>query len=299
LSNAVSGLRVGDTKTITLSPEKTFGPRDVNLISKYDRDKTVPKIQTLSAQQYTQQFNAFPVKDKTVELNDYIGGRVTEVSEQNVTLALFPKEDKFESELGTTQVKTTDENFIFRLTPQIGSLFRLDKKTGMIVSMDEDSFTVDYNHPLAGKNIVLDVKVVSLTKASGFKGKELNWIEDFDAGLAAAKTQSKPAVLVLYADWCKFCKKLFNTTLQDPRIKMMKDDFVWVKINSAKQKEYKALYGQKGFPMTVLLDTHGEVIESIKGFRPANEFQAELKKALNKSGADPKLKARHQMKKGV
>ena len=77
-----------------------------------------------------------------------------------------------------------------------------------------------------------------LIDAADFTGKEIQWIEGYDEGLTEAEKLNKPAVLVLYADWCAFCKKLFSTTLVDPRIKMMKDDFVWVKVNSDKQKEY-------------------------------------------------------------
>jgi thioredoxin-related protein len=244
-------------------------------------------------------FGGFPVKDKTVAYNPYVTGRVITVSEKDVVLDLEPVRETVDSEFGSARIQVVDDRIQITLTPKMGAPFNVNGQQGKVVAADDKHFTVDYNNPLAGKNIVFDVQVVGLTKAADFAGKKIQWIEAYDKGLAAAEKLNKPAVLVLYATWCGYSKKMFNTTLLDPRIKMMKDDFVWVKVDSHKQNYLKELYEQTGYPMTVLLDTHGEVIESIKGFKPANEFIAHLKKALNRSGADSKLEATHQMKKGA
>ena len=63
---------------------------------------------------------------------------------------------------------------------------------------------MDTNNPLAGKNIVVDLEVVSLTKAAP---QQIDWIENQEAGLAKAKKEGKPVFLLLYADWCGWCKK--------------------------------------------------------------------------------------------
>ncbi|MEA1946816.1 MAG: thioredoxin family protein [Thermodesulfobacteriota bacterium] len=297
LADAVIGMQAGERKQFTLPAEKAFGERNPQLIRQFDCTKIIPKRVTLPAQEYVRQFGGFPVKDKTVAYNPYTIGRVVDITEQGAVLELSPNKEDMVSDFGSTRMRVIGDSIHITLTPKLGAPFELEKQRGNVVAVDDRRFTVDFNHPLAGENIVMDMKVVSLTKAASFAGKEIQWIEDYDKGLTAAEKLNKPAVLVLYTDWCSYCKKLFKTTLVDPRIKMMKDDFVWVKVNSGKQKELKALYGQKGFPMTVLLDTHGEVIGSIKGFRPANEFMVELKKALNGSSACPKLKAKNQMKK--
>lgn len=298
LNQAIMGLYAGQRQTITLPPEMTFRGTRPELVRQFDRYKQVPKKITLSAEAYVKQFGGFPVKDKIIDYNQYVTGRVVAVTETDAVLEMAPVGETVEEAFGTTQIAVHGDGIGMTLLPKMGAPFEVNGQSGRIVAFDEKQFMVDFGSPLAGKHIVFDVEVLSITKAADFAGKVIPWIEDYEQGLTAAEALQKPAVLVLYADWCGYSKKLFNTTLADPRIKMMQNDFVWVKVDSHKQNYLKELYEQKGYPMTVLLDTHGEVIGSIKGFRPANEFQVELKKALNGSGADPKLKAKNQMKKG-
>jgi thiol:disulfide interchange protein len=150
--------------------------------------------------------------------------------------------------------------------------------------MDSSKFTVDFNDPLAGKELTIDAQLVSLLKAENFADKNINWIESYDDGLKAIEEQNKPAVLFLYADWCGYCKKMKTETLGDPRVTMMSDDFIWIKVNSDEQSEIKQFYEQKSFPLTVVIDNSGEVIEKISGYKPAGEFQTELQKILNFTG---------------
>ena len=58
-------------------------------------------------------------------------------------------------------------------------------------------------------------------------------------------------------------------TLPDPRIGRLKDKFVWMRLNSDKEKKYKEQYGQNGFPMMVILKPDGTVLKKIDGYRDA------------------------------
>ncbi len=147
---------------------------------------------------------------------------------------------------------------------------------GRVVASDGTSFTVDFNPPLVGKGAVVELEVVGFTKASAFKDREIVWIEDREEGLALAGRLGKPVVLVLYADWCNFCKRLFDETLQDPRIKAVGEDYVWVRVNSDKDKALYQLYEQKGFPLIVLMDESGKTLKKIEGYRDAGTLRAEL-----------------------
>jgi thiol:disulfide interchange protein len=156
-----------------------------------------------------------------------------------------------------------------------------------VVALDDDSYTVDFNHPLAGKKLTVDLELVSLIKGDAFKGINLSWLENHDQGLAAARQAGKPAVLVLYAEWCQWCKKTFAETVQDPRVKELKDNFTWVKVNSNQQKQYMEKYGQSGFPMIVLFNPDGTVARKIEGFRDGAALAAELRAFLAAGGPKP------------
>src|SRR5208282_2920081 len=138
--------------------------------------------------------------------------------------------------------------FKVTLSPRIGAPFRTATQKGKIVAADADSFTVDFNPPLAGKPLVVELRVLKVTPASMLTGLQIPWFEDHDKGLAAAKDEGKPAVLVLYADWCQWCKKLLTESFPDARIRELKDRLVWIKVNSDRLKDYGTKYGQTGFP---------------------------------------------------
>ena len=281
MEGKLAGLKLGGGKAIDVPAAAVFGDRNPGLMRKFDRTKTVPVRATMPAQAYVKQFGGFPVPGKSVSVNAYTTGKVVDVTEQGAVLELAPVSEEEDSDFGLTRTQVVGDQIQIHLTPKLGADFNLDDKKGVVVAVDDRQFTVDFNKPMAGEDVVLHVGLIGLSKASRFAGMEIDWIEDYDMGLEAAEESNKPAVLVLYADWCSYCKKLFNTTLVDPRIKMMHDDFVWVKANSDKEKSLKMLYEQTGFPLTVVLDSSGEVLGSIKGFRPAGEYQEQLKKLVN------------------
>ena len=66
---------------------------------------------------------------------------------------------------------------------------------------------------------------------------------------------------------------MLTETLTDPRILSIADEFVWVKIDSDKQTEYKASFDQKGFPGIAILDPDGDVQLFQEGFRDARTLR--------------------------
>jgi uncharacterized protein YyaL (SSP411 family) len=119
--------------------------------------------------------------------------------------------------------------------------------------------------------------VRSVAKAATFRDAAISWREDHDRALADAAKAGKPVVLVLYAEWCGWCKKLFGESLQDPRVTRLRDRFVWVKVNSNQETEYKTRYGQNGFPMIVMIRPDGSIYRKLDGFRDGAALARELR----------------------
>mgnify|MGYP006312057455 CR=1 FL=1 len=135
---------------------------------------------------------------------------------------------------------------------------------------------MDYNSTLAGQALTLEVEVVSLTKPSQYRNRKIEWIEDYESGLKVARRNGKPAVLVLYAAWCGYSTRLLEESIPDPKIRLLDDSFVWMKIDSHEKREYKELYEQTSYPWIVVLNPEGEVVKTIRGFKPADQLRQEL-----------------------
>jgi FKBP-type peptidyl-prolyl cis-trans isomerase 2 len=287
LADALLGMRMGEKRRVTVPESKAYGPRNAKWLGEFARVRSIPRTMTIPAESYMKQYGGVPVKDKTVNVNPYVRGRVVEVTEKNVTLELTSATEVDEAELGTTRVKELGDRIELSLTPRIGAPFPFQDRTGRIVAVGDTKFTVDFNHPLAGKPIVLDMEILSLTKASSFRDRKIPWFEDHDKGLDAAAKEKKPVVLVLYAPWCNWSKKLLEESLEDPRIKLLKDSFIWVKVNSDKQKDIKEFYEQKGFPLTLVIEPEGGVISRLEGFKEPEALRRELKQLIDNHRAGP------------
>lgn len=86
--------------------------------------------------------------------------------------------------------------------------------------------------------------------------------------------------MVLHADWCSFCKKLFSETMPDPRISSLRDRFTWIKVNSDKLADIKKLYGQEGYPMIVLFRADGTLARKLDGYQEAAVLRAALQEVM-------------------
>ena len=277
LGEAVVGMAVKEKRKVVLPPEKAYGAWDPKEVTQYPCSKTMAKTVRRSTEEWAKHFKSPPVVGQEVWLNLYFPARITEVTEKEVIMEYQQKEVQTpKSDFGTVSISVDDNNVTMTLTPAIGALFGGNGQVGKITESDGKQFTVDFNNPAAGKTVVLDMEVVSLTKAAAFNGMELSWLEDHDKGLKEAALENKPMVLLLYADWCPVCKRLMSESFEDLRVRIMKDRFVWVKVNSEKEAKYKELYGQDGYPMLVFLDAKGKVLKKDNSFLDGPAMGREL-----------------------
>lgn len=278
VGRALVGMAPGEKKTVTVPPEKAYGLSNPEYIKTFPTVKRVPRNGSIAPKEYIEQFNAFPVQGKVIDFNPYLKARIVDVKETRTELEILVPEDgkAFPGEFGKTVVGVHEKDVTLTLIPEIGAPFEFRDRTGHITETDGKTFKVDFNHPMAGKEMILDIELVSLTKAATFADVVIPWIKDHDKGLKLARDVKKPVVAVLYADWCSWCKRLLNETFTDPRIKLLKDGFVWLKVNTSEKEDLYALYEQKGYPMIVLLDSEGSIVKKIDGFKDANGLLAVL-----------------------
>ena len=283
LGAAVLNMAIGEKRTVTVPAEEAFGAPDPALRRQFPCEKVLPVTMQVPAERFVQMTGSFPVAGKELDLFPYVKTRVTRVGESSVDLELEAENGRrIEESFGTVLVSVDRQEIRTRLTPKLGADFTLENRTGRIVSSDGTNFTVDFNPPVAGKALLLDLEIMDRVPAGTYDDRTITWNEEFDSGLKTARQQNKPSVLLLYADWCSWCKKFLNETVQDPRIKNIQDRFVWMKINSDVEKQFKERFGQKSFPMVVYLNPDGEVVYKAEGFKDGNALHRELRQLVEK-----------------
>jgi peptidylprolyl isomerase len=101
----------------------------------------------------------FPVIEKALE-------EMTEGESKAITLEA---EDAFGPHIDDLVIKVPKSVFKTEVTVEVGSRIKIDAPTGKsfvgtIVAMDDQTFTLDLNHLLAGKRLVVNFTVISITE---------------------------------------------------------------------------------------------------------------------------------------
>ena len=269
VTQTVVGMMKGERRVARIQPEEAFGNTDHQKVKQYPSVRQVPRIAHVAPADFVNQYRIFPVTGDVFDFNPYLKARVLEVKNDGALLEISKKPDEEMEKVsyGTTDVSLQDDVFTIRLKPEKGALFEMGKTTGQITDVQEDSFTVDFNHPMAGRPMILDIEIIDFIKASIAHNFEISWLEEYEAGIQAAREQNKPMVLLLYANWCQWSQGMINNVLKDPRVAVLHDQFIWVKIDSDMHLEYKEAFEQKSFPKLLILNPQEEILQSLDGYQ--------------------------------
>jgi thiol:disulfide interchange protein DsbD len=96
----------------------------------------------------------------------------------------------------------------------------------------------------------------------------------------------KPVLVYFYADWCSSCKIIASTTLQDPDVRAVMDDFVFLKadvtVNNDQTKELMQYFNVIAPPTFLFFNEQGKEIEKLRsiGDVSADNFARKLKRVI-------------------
>lgn len=114
--------------------------------------------------------------------------------------------------------------------------------------------------------------------------KSINWATSFEEASKLAKSEKKNMILEFYTDWCKWCKKLADSTFTDTALIRFSADFVFLKTNAEKDTALAEKYQVNGYPTVILTDPAGTEIDRIVGYAPASDFIKDIKGYLRGEG---------------
>lgn len=125
--------------------------------------------------------------------------------------------------------------------------------------------------------------LITITGLAGDK-IELKW-KNFDVGISEAKQTKKKILLDVYADWCKWCKKLDAEVYAEPKVAAyLNKHYILIKVNGESnnkltyknekmtEQQLSQGFGVTGFPTIIFLESNGDAIDKLGGFVPADRF---------------------------
>ncbi|MEM2909079.1 MAG: FKBP-type peptidyl-prolyl cis-trans isomerase [Candidatus Bilamarchaeaceae archaeon] len=173
---AIVGMKVNETKTVNISPEEAYGAYNNSLV--YE----VPLYYNKSMLEEVP-LSYFEERNITVEEGASFNSDIGLVFIQNytndtVTIAYFFNKGDVFNYMGIPQVVVDFDNLTYTIKRDVKenkTYTTISPLTGRAVTLRvakvlNETFTVDENHPLAGKTLVYNLTLVELGKSGDFSG---------------------------------------------------------------------------------------------------------------------------------
>ena len=245
---------------------------------------TMPRLREMPREEFATRYNREPVTGETVGAESNYPGIIREVSDESVAIFFSAGEGAAmpTSWGGTASVMEEGDLFRARMNVKQGQLIkRIGGLPGVVSQVGDKKFTIDFGHVFAGETLYCEVAPRLYDPAKTRSLAEIDWLDDFDRGIELAAELDKHLILVLYADWCKHCHRMFDEVFPDPSLDSLRESFVWLKIDSEKMPDYAKRFGLHGYPMTVVLDSHGRKLEKLSGLQHVATLAHILKSVLD------------------
>ena len=123
------------------------------------------------------------------------------------------------------------------------------------------------------------------------RGRTIAWLDDLDAAQRLSRLTGRPWLLYIYYPACPICAGMERTTLSDPQVLTLLDEFVCVRLNIATVAQGPVMNVQlkEGWPFWGIYAADGSPLALSPGRKDAAEFAAMLREALGAIPPDRRL----------
>ena len=157
------------------------------------------------------------------------------------------------------------------------------------------------------KKVLMLLAVVFMTAGTTFgQDAHIEWVK-LEQAQKAAKKDGKYTIIDMYTPWCGPCKMMENGTFADPKfVAFVEENFHAVKFNAEGKDpvmyngtEYSnpgydpargngrnsmhdltKKFGIQGYPTIIVLDSEGNIVISLVGYKRPDELQNQLSELL-------------------
>ena len=199
--NAVVGMALGETKTVTISPEDAYGASDPEMIidipTSMDRIMYIEREFDISSSDFDNAFGKEPVLDDIVGAMFPWNFTVKEIGSENITLEYMmeigdtfimpqtvwnstvtekngttltilqnPEDGQvIQTLFGPASITISEDTINLQVDAEAGQEIMTPYGQGTVVSVSEESITFDLNPPMVGKTLIFEITVENVTKS--------------------------------------------------------------------------------------------------------------------------------------
>ncbi|MFC2162228.1 peptidylprolyl isomerase [Candidatus Altiarchaeota archaeon] len=169
LELGVQGMKIGEERILEIPPNKAFGVSNPDRLTEVSRTNEFFRDQNISLNDFIKDVGEPPViganhSISRLESDILWPFTVTSVTDELVFIRYHPPIGVLETYFGPANVTVSGDSLMIKVNPSVGEVLT---PTGLyrISSVSEHSFTIDLNHPLAGKKLTMTVQMFDIQKA--------------------------------------------------------------------------------------------------------------------------------------
>lgn len=161
LEEEIPGMKVGETKTITIQPIEAYGQYSHAKVVTMPLDKTESLYRTINNRGQNASVGQ-PVKITGVPWPSV----VTNITPTTITIKQEPANNSLvETSIGPARITIANDEVTAHLLLKKGGALNMTEGMGRVISVNETDAVLDFNHPLAGKPLVFTITLLSTTSA--------------------------------------------------------------------------------------------------------------------------------------
>lgn len=124
------------------------------------------------------------------------------------------------------------------------------------------------------KIIMIFALVMSILNADS-----LNWENNLDSAILKAKAQKKNIMIMIESDHCRWCHKMHDTTLSDPKVKKALSGYISVKMDRDNPILLKNFPAVAGVPTILFITPSKKILTTALGYVESYDFMSYLRDA--------------------
>ncbi len=254
ISAAVTNMSVGEVKTINIPPERSVGGlRRPELVQILPRFTILPLVESIPTPIFQQTFGIEPSPGLELAL-DYWNSTITTMDPEITTLTHNPENNsKLEFPGGWIIITRDNQTITMEFAPKINTTFVTpDERFVKIISSNQTHMVVDYNHPLAGKVLEVEITLEEISRP-------IVWSSNVEASLSESQRLDIPLFVLFTNTTCVTCRRIELELLAHPLVLSLKDEFLWIKVDTELQPETAQKYGADKLPLSIILKDGSEI----------------------------------------
>ncbi len=165
LARQVTGMKEGETQRVNLSASMVMPKNEQEGFAYLSRVRTRPKEMTMPKGDYEFRARKAPEVGQEYSYDPAFPGRVTSVTETDVTIAFSKRGDTIETPFGTGRVREEADRYKVDIDAKEGTLVRTGNKIGRITKVDDRVIVIDYRHPFGYEELICDIQVIAVSES--------------------------------------------------------------------------------------------------------------------------------------